>query len=681
MLINPSSSQDDANAIVIDSSFMYVAGLDTVPGNGQWRISKRSLSDGAVDGSFGSGGVVTSNPTSDWDIPLAIAAHSGFIYVAGHSNPYPYGWRIEKRNVLDGALDGSFGSGGVVSTDPSPAPDRARAIAVDSSFIYAAGSGGSAWRVEKRSVSDGALDGAFGSGGVVTSDPTVNFDEANAIAIDGTSMYVGGTSAGPSSNPVEWRIEKRSLSDGGLLYSVTEAFASVGCGQEGIFSIAIDSTSMYAVGAAAGGWRIEKRSLSDGALAYSQELAGSGSCDAAKSVAVDGSFMYIAGTHSNAWRIEKRNLSDGALALGNSGSVTGRVFSFANGISIDASFIYVVGAESVAGADTQWRIEKRDQCLTQQCDEAGDTLDESGGTVQTPDGTVTVDVPQGALSAPTLIQILSKQGESTFGIGSVSENLAILAELEPSGTQFGQPVVVTFKWLDSDDDSVIDGTSMLEDDLRVFRNGVPVTPACNNPLLACTFEACCSPSSNTWTLRVEEFSEYAVGVVPCVPTNTARLTIRKVTPPAGDDGLQFSGSFTVTGSVSQALDPVAAGVAMRLVDPPGVALHVRIPGGAYDRATKTGWKVSALGTRWTYFSGTGTPSGGITRVALVDKSAMTPGLVTFRFTGRNGSYGVSTAVDAEVMLPPSSQCFEATFPAVPPATPSCVLSRTTLRCK
>src|SRR5262245_59576892 len=40
VLSDPSPSQDDAHAITIDGAFMYVAGMDTVPGNGQWRIEK-----------------------------------------------------------------------------------------------------------------------------------------------------------------------------------------------------------------------------------------------------------------------------------------------------------------------------------------------------------------------------------------------------------------------------------------------------------------------------------------------------------------------------------------------------------------------------------------------------------------------------------------------------------------
>ena len=42
---------------------MYVAGTDQSPGNNQWRIEKRLLSTGALDASFGTGGVVTNNPS------------------------------------------------------------------------------------------------------------------------------------------------------------------------------------------------------------------------------------------------------------------------------------------------------------------------------------------------------------------------------------------------------------------------------------------------------------------------------------------------------------------------------------------------------------------------------------------------------------------------------------------
>jgi len=73
------------------------------------------------------------------------------------------------------------------------------------------GSGNYQWRIEKRSLTDGSLVAGFGAGGVVTINPSTGFDMAWGIAIDSTAMYVVGydESPGPGSGNYQWRIEKR----------------------------------------------------------------------------------------------------------------------------------------------------------------------------------------------------------------------------------------------------------------------------------------------------------------------------------------------------------------------------------------------------------------------------------------------------------------------------------------
>jgi hypothetical protein len=54
-----------------------------------------------------------------------------------------------------------------------------------------------------------------------------------------------------------------------------------------------------------------------------------------------------------------------------------------------------------------------------------------------------------------------------------------------------------------------------------------------------------------------------------------------------------------------------------------------VPGGAFDRAARKGWKADAKRGRWTYVDDSATPPGGITRVAIEDRSKKVPGLVEF----------------------------------------------------
>ena len=139
---------------------MYIAGYDTTTAGGlrRWRIEKRSRIDGSLETvSFGSGGHVNSN-TATSAAANAIAIDSNYIYVAGYDNTGGgfLEWRIEKRDLTTGALVTSFGSGGVIVKNFGlPALDHdIWTIAVDASYVYVAGYESltvddTRWRIEK----------------------------------------------------------------------------------------------------------------------------------------------------------------------------------------------------------------------------------------------------------------------------------------------------------------------------------------------------------------------------------------------------------------------------------------------------------------------------------------------------------------------------------------------------
>ena len=95
--ITQAGGGDIAGFIAIDSTYMYVTGYDESLGNAQWRIEKRNLSDGALAAGFGTGGVVTNNPSAGDDRVYGIAIDSTSMYVVGYdSSPGNEQWRIEK---------------------------------------------------------------------------------------------------------------------------------------------------------------------------------------------------------------------------------------------------------------------------------------------------------------------------------------------------------------------------------------------------------------------------------------------------------------------------------------------------------------------------------------------------------------------------------------------------------
>jgi hypothetical protein len=351
--INPSTGDDRALSIAVDSKFMYIVGRDSEPGNFQWRIEKRSLYDGSLVYA------TTSNPTGSDDQPRFITIDSQFMYIVGYETVSAVTadnqWRIEKRNLSDGSLVYA------VTSNPSGKGDAAYGIAVDSQFMYivgdhfVSGTNNWQWRIEKRNLSDGSLVYA------TTTNYSAGDEAPFGITIDSQFMYIVGWD---SNGGNQWRIEKRNLSDGSLVYTTT---SDPSTGDDQAMSIAKDSQFMYIVGydtvPGNNEWRIEKRNLSDGSLVYattSNPTTGSDQVRFGPSLVIDSQFMYIAGWDSNGgnqWRIEKRNLSDGSLVYAvTSNPSTGD--DGARAIAIDSQFMYVVGFDSAPG-DYEWRIEKR----------------------------------------------------------------------------------------------------------------------------------------------------------------------------------------------------------------------------------------------------------------------------------------------------------------------------------
>lgn len=171
-----------------------------------------------------------------------------------------------------------------------------------------------------------------------------------------------------------------------------------------------------------------------------------------------------------------------------------------------------------------------------------------------------------------------------------------------------------------------------------------------------------------------------------------KLTLTKVLAPSGDDKLSMKGEATLAAPFSPPLDPVANGVRLIVRDgTDGLVVDATIAGGTYDPATRTGWRVNGTGRTWTYRAA-GTQPQGITTVGLKTVSK-TPGLVKFKVKGKNGTYAVDTLNPAVLPLratlildPPAAttgQCIELTFPATPPARPSCRVAGpgTVVKCK
>jgi uncharacterized delta-60 repeat protein len=172
----------------------------------------RYLSNGSVDSSFGSFGIVTANlgTTSSTDIASALALQPDGRIVAGgmtgaSTGSFNFGLI---RFLADGSVDNSFGGSGTgrAITDFSGQDDFLEDLALaPDGKIVAIGRRTSATLFDMgiaRYLPDGTLDGGFGSGGKLEIDFFGGSDAGTGVAVqpDGKIVGVGQVFNGTASN-------------------------------------------------------------------------------------------------------------------------------------------------------------------------------------------------------------------------------------------------------------------------------------------------------------------------------------------------------------------------------------------------------------------------------------------------------------------------------------------------
>lgn len=360
MTSDPSGGDDTLENAAIDTINSVFYNVGYTPTN--WIIEKRRIADGSLctaancGTAFGTGGQIIQDVASSADegaYGVAVDAGSGHIYVVGYDKVggTDKDWRIEKRNMLSGALVSGFGNSGVVQSDGNTAADDVpKSIVLDraNGYLYVSGydgTGGNQWRIEKRRTSDGALctaancGTAFATNGVYTNNISGNDDRIGALEIDPTHSYLYVAGFDTSNGNTSWRVDKMLASTSALC---TGGVCGTDFSGDGIYNFnptpGGDQITTMTVDSAAGAiylggyeaisgtqWRIEKITLSDGVSVSAFGTAGavtsnpSAGDDQLVDIALDGAggFIYVMGTDANGtdgrWRIEKRKRSDGTL--------------------------------------------------------------------------------------------------------------------------------------------------------------------------------------------------------------------------------------------------------------------------------------------------------------------------------------------------------------------------------
>lgn len=188
-------------ALLSDGSIL-LAGAE-----GNSTLLARMTPSGALDASFGTGGVVlTAQPGMEFAyFRTVMIQNDGRILVAGGGDPIgsAYSTFLAARYLADGTIDSSFGTAGlqVIDTNPSGSSSgvpKSAVLQTDGKLILVgydtSGSGTNENWVVVRLNPDGSLDTTFSGDGLATLDFNGLTDYANDVVVqpDGRILVMGG---------------------------------------------------------------------------------------------------------------------------------------------------------------------------------------------------------------------------------------------------------------------------------------------------------------------------------------------------------------------------------------------------------------------------------------------------------------------------------------------------------
>ncbi|BDC34793.1 hypothetical protein Noda2021_07510 [Candidatus Dependentiae bacterium Noda2021] len=186
-----------ANAIAIQTDgSIVVGGFAVINGSSEFALA-RYTSTGLLDGTFGSGGItITPIGSSDRINSLAIQA-DGNIVVAGSSVINNTNSLTVARYDTTGTLDVTFGTAGIVLTPVDTGSIGYSVLIQPDTNIVVAGVSQSISNqltiLVARYTSAGALDGTFGSGGLVQTSIGTNSEARSVVILTSTNLVVGGS--------------------------------------------------------------------------------------------------------------------------------------------------------------------------------------------------------------------------------------------------------------------------------------------------------------------------------------------------------------------------------------------------------------------------------------------------------------------------------------------------------
>jgi uncharacterized delta-60 repeat protein len=185
---------------------IVVAGTVTTAATGADVVLLRLTPSGALDTSFGSGGIVSLPRPGNQHGSAVLVQPDGNIVVAADSSEGGTGHLLVQRFLSTGAPDPTFGSGGVVLAplDTQPPSQGAWMAQLLDGRLLVAGNGtvnGTTGVVLARFVANGSPDPTYGSGGEVVRFVATNASiGAMTLTSDGMVLLAGSITVNPGAS-------------------------------------------------------------------------------------------------------------------------------------------------------------------------------------------------------------------------------------------------------------------------------------------------------------------------------------------------------------------------------------------------------------------------------------------------------------------------------------------------
>jgi uncharacterized delta-60 repeat protein len=247
------TKNEQGNSVAIQSDGKIVVAGYTYDGSRYSFALVRYKVDGTLDNAFGTGGKVTTTIGTSDDQAKSVAIQTdGKIVVAGFSYiGSNYDFAVVRYNT-NGTLDNAFGTAGKVTTAIGSYGDKANSVAIQSDGkIVVAGSrdGTDNDFALVRYNTNGSLDNAFGTGGKVVTNITLE-DKANSLAIQSDGkIVVGGSSFSSFGYPSTFALARYN-SNGTLdntFDTVGKLTTAIGTYNDYIYSLAIQGDGKIVV--------------------------------------------------------------------------------------------------------------------------------------------------------------------------------------------------------------------------------------------------------------------------------------------------------------------------------------------------------------------------------------------------------------------------------------------------